>query len=253
MPATAARPGRAGVTSVPGRRARLIWLAGIALPAARLSTPPLQTAGAHQREQRPASWLELFFDLVFAGAIGQLAGALQDHPGPVHPAVHLDLVAVGAVHLLHRPARVRRCGVPGRVLVRDGGMRGPGRQRAARAVRPHHRVHCRGHPAARPAAAAVRPGKPRWRPHTRRIQPASQDRAVLAGQQVGVAGVVPAAAVMQQAGPDRVRGRVHPAQPPRHALAPGSRRRRTPRPAPPWCAGWFLPTPASPATSTIPG
>ena len=80
MPATAARPGRAEVTSVPGRRSRLIRLAGIALPAARLSTPPLRTVGSHQREQRPASWLELFFDLVFAGAIGQLAGALQDHP-----------------------------------------------------------------------------------------------------------------------------------------------------------------------------
>ena len=80
MPTTATRPGRAGVTSVPGRPSRLIRLAGIALPAARLSTPPLRTAGSHQREQRPASWLELFFDLVFAGAIGQLAGALQDHP-----------------------------------------------------------------------------------------------------------------------------------------------------------------------------
>src|SRR5271157_5347331 len=80
MPATATRPARAGVTSVPGRRSPLIRLASVALPAARLGTPPLRTAGAHQREQRPASWLELFFDLVFAGAIGQLAGALQDQP-----------------------------------------------------------------------------------------------------------------------------------------------------------------------------
>ena len=80
MPATVTRPGRAGVTSIPGRRSRLIRLASIALPAARLGTPPLRTTGSHQREQRPASWLELFFDLVFAGAIGQLAGALQDHP-----------------------------------------------------------------------------------------------------------------------------------------------------------------------------
>jgi low temperature requirement protein LtrA len=80
MPATAARPDRPGVTSVPGRRSRLIRLVGLAQPAARLGAPPLRTAGAHQQEQRPASWLELFFDLVFAGAIGQLAGALQDHP-----------------------------------------------------------------------------------------------------------------------------------------------------------------------------
>jgi low temperature requirement protein LtrA len=46
----------------------------------RLSPPPLRTAGGHNREERRASWLELFFDLAFAGAVGQLAGALQDHP-----------------------------------------------------------------------------------------------------------------------------------------------------------------------------
>ncbi len=46
----------------------------------RLSPPPLRTADGHDREERRASWLELFFDLVVAGAVGQLAGALQDHP-----------------------------------------------------------------------------------------------------------------------------------------------------------------------------
>jgi low temperature requirement protein LtrA len=46
-----------------------------------VSPPPLRTAGGHDREERRASWLELFFDLVFAGAVGQLAGAFQDHPG----------------------------------------------------------------------------------------------------------------------------------------------------------------------------
>ncbi len=46
-----------------------------------LKPPPLRTADGHDREERRASWLELFFDLVFAGAVGQLAGALQDHPG----------------------------------------------------------------------------------------------------------------------------------------------------------------------------
>jgi len=45
-----------------------------------LKPPPLRTAGGHSRDERQASWLELFFDLVFAGAVGQLAGALQDHP-----------------------------------------------------------------------------------------------------------------------------------------------------------------------------
>ena len=63
MPATATRPGRARVSTVPGQRSRLIRLAGIALHPARLSTPPLRTAGSHQRDQRPASWLELFVDL----------------------------------------------------------------------------------------------------------------------------------------------------------------------------------------------
>jgi low temperature requirement protein LtrA len=46
----------------------------------RLSPPPLRTADGHHRDKRRASWLELFFDLVFAGAVGQLAGALQGHP-----------------------------------------------------------------------------------------------------------------------------------------------------------------------------
>ena len=101
MPATVTRPGRA-VSLIPGRRSRLIRLASIALPAARLGTPPLRTTGSHQGED-PPSWLELFFDLVFAGAIGQLAGALQDilagHAGPRSGrAVHPDVVAVGAVH-----------------------------------------------------------------------------------------------------------------------------------------------------------
>jgi low temperature requirement protein LtrA len=45
-----------------------------------LNPPPLRTADGHDREERRASWLELFFDLVFAGAVGQLAGAFQDHP-----------------------------------------------------------------------------------------------------------------------------------------------------------------------------
>jgi len=50
------------------------------LRAPRLSPPRLRTANGHDRDERRASWVELFFDLVFAGAVGQLAGALQDHP-----------------------------------------------------------------------------------------------------------------------------------------------------------------------------
>ena len=37
----------------------------------RLSPPRLRTANGHHRDERRASWLELFFDLVFAGAVGQ--------------------------------------------------------------------------------------------------------------------------------------------------------------------------------------
>jgi low temperature requirement protein LtrA len=45
-----------------------------------LPGPLLRTANGHHREERRASWLELFFDLAFAGAVSQLTGALQDHP-----------------------------------------------------------------------------------------------------------------------------------------------------------------------------
>jgi len=45
-----------------------------------LGHPALRTADGHHRDERRASWLELFFDLAFAGAVGQLAGAFQQHP-----------------------------------------------------------------------------------------------------------------------------------------------------------------------------
>ena len=47
----------------------------------QLGHPALRTADGHHRDERRASWLELFFDLAFAGAVGQLAGAFQRHPG----------------------------------------------------------------------------------------------------------------------------------------------------------------------------
>jgi low temperature requirement protein LtrA len=56
-------------------------LARVRLHPIRMSPPPLRTADGHGREPRRASWVELFFDLVFAGAVNQLAGTLQDHPG----------------------------------------------------------------------------------------------------------------------------------------------------------------------------
>ena len=49
--------------------------------AVHLGRPALRTADGHDRDERRASWLELFFDLAFAGAVGQLAGAFQSHPG----------------------------------------------------------------------------------------------------------------------------------------------------------------------------
>ena len=54
--------------------------------AAHLGYPPLRTGDGHNRDERRASWLELFLDLAFAGAVGQLAGALQDHPTLSTPA-----------------------------------------------------------------------------------------------------------------------------------------------------------------------
>jgi low temperature requirement protein LtrA len=38
------------------------------------------TADGHHRDERHASWLELFFDLVFVAAIAQLASSLQEQP-----------------------------------------------------------------------------------------------------------------------------------------------------------------------------
>jgi low temperature requirement protein LtrA len=87
MPAIAARPRR---TPAPARadgpgpfpRGTLFSSLGrLASAPVRVSPPPLRTANGHHQDERRASWLELFFDLVFAGAVGQLAGALQDHPG----------------------------------------------------------------------------------------------------------------------------------------------------------------------------
>lgn len=59
----------------------LSQVTALPFPAIRVSPPPLRTANGHDRDERRASWLELFLDLVFAGAVGQLAGALQHNPG----------------------------------------------------------------------------------------------------------------------------------------------------------------------------
>jgi low temperature requirement protein LtrA len=48
---------------------------------ARLLEPPrLRTRGRDVEDQRRATWLELFFDLVFVAAVGQLANALSAEP-----------------------------------------------------------------------------------------------------------------------------------------------------------------------------
>jgi low temperature requirement protein LtrA len=71
MPATAVRPG----STIPAQG----HLAS--LHVVHLHSPALRTADGHDRDERRASWLELFFDLAFAGAVGQLAGAFQNDPG----------------------------------------------------------------------------------------------------------------------------------------------------------------------------
>jgi low temperature requirement protein LtrA len=63
------------------RSALIARMTTIPLHPLRISPPPLRTADGHDLEERHASWLELFLDLVFAGAVGQLAGAFQEHPG----------------------------------------------------------------------------------------------------------------------------------------------------------------------------
>src|SRR5215831_7853261 len=57
MPATAVRPGSTGLAhGHPG-----------GLHVVHLGSPALRTADGHDRDERRASWLELFFDLAFAG------------------------------------------------------------------------------------------------------------------------------------------------------------------------------------------
>jgi low temperature requirement protein LtrA len=47
----------------------------------RLLEPPrLRTAGRGIQDDRRATWLELFFDLVFVAAVGQLANSLIAEP-----------------------------------------------------------------------------------------------------------------------------------------------------------------------------
>ena len=75
MPAATANRGE---TALP--RALLAQVAALPLRPPRVHPPLLRTADGHDRDERRASWLELFFDLAFAGAVNQLAGAFQQHP-----------------------------------------------------------------------------------------------------------------------------------------------------------------------------
>ena len=80
MPATTARTDDDAPTPAIRAPSRLARKASAPIPPIHLTPPPLRTADGLNRKERRSSWLELFFDLVFAGAVGQLAGALQDHP-----------------------------------------------------------------------------------------------------------------------------------------------------------------------------
>jgi low temperature requirement protein LtrA len=80
MPAVTATTGVAAPVAVTRFTGFITRMTVTPLHPPRLSPPSLRTADGHDRDERRASWLELFFDLVFAGAVGQLAGALQEHP-----------------------------------------------------------------------------------------------------------------------------------------------------------------------------
>jgi low temperature requirement protein LtrA len=80
MPAASASSVQHAANSVTLPGSRGVWMTSAALATFRLSPPPLRTASGRHVEERPASWLERFFDLVFAGAVGQLTIALQAHP-----------------------------------------------------------------------------------------------------------------------------------------------------------------------------
>jgi low temperature requirement protein LtrA len=47
-----------------------------------LEPPRLRTLAGGQQNDRRATWLELFFDLVFVATVGQLANALSADPTP---------------------------------------------------------------------------------------------------------------------------------------------------------------------------
>ncbi len=80
MPAATATRSVTAPVAVTRTRAIAARISEVPFHPVRLTPPPLRTANGHDLEERRASWLELFLDLVFAGAVGQLAGAFQDHP-----------------------------------------------------------------------------------------------------------------------------------------------------------------------------
>ncbi len=76
---TLVHPDRGG-TGIPGHGSPSGPEYPVVVHPFHVSPPPLRTADGHHLDERRTSWLELFFDLVFAGAVGQLAGALQVYP-----------------------------------------------------------------------------------------------------------------------------------------------------------------------------
>ena len=81
---------------------------------------------AGEDEERHASWLELFFDLVFVVVIAQLARQLVDDQAlggfcDLRRAVRARLHLVAGVHVLRGPVRHRRRRVPRRDARGDAG------------------------------------------------------------------------------------------------------------------------------------
>lgn len=58
---------------------------GVAVSRLRLFIPPRLRSGQESEVERHASWLELFYDLVFVAAVAQLATSLSsDYSVPTH-------------------------------------------------------------------------------------------------------------------------------------------------------------------------
>jgi hypothetical protein len=101
----------------------------------------VRTPADGAQEERHASWLELFFDLVFVVAVAELARQLVLDTAwaasASSPACSCGLHRVAGIHVLRRPVRHRRRPVPHGHAHRDAGHRGARGADPRRRHRPH--------------------------------------------------------------------------------------------------------------------